>query len=132
MEWIHIVQAVNQSVIQRFLLCQRQHWREYNLSKGYGVRHKENQSPSLENSCHLPFHILFWLLCCYLVAKSYPPVCDPMDYRGAQQASLSMGFPRQECWTGLPFPSLGDLPDPGIEPMSHALAGSFLTTEPLR
>ena len=36
----------------------------------------------------------------------------------AHQAPLSMGFPRQECWTGLPFPLLGDLSDPGIEPVS--------------
>ena len=39
----------------------------------------------------------------------------------AYQASLSMGFSRQEYWTGLPFPSPGDLPDPGIEPESPAL-----------
>ena len=41
-----------------------------------------------------------------------------------------MGFPRQEYWSGLPFPSPGDLPDPGIEPVtlvSPALAGGFLT-----
>ena len=48
-------------------------------------------------------------------------------------APLSMGFPRQEYWGGLPFPSPGDLPNPGIEPVSPthpALAGEFLTTEP--
>ena len=38
----------------------------------------------------------------------------------ARQAPLSVGFPRQECWSGLPFPSPGDLPDPGIEPTAHA------------
>ena len=43
---------------------------------------------------------------------------------------LSMGFRRQEYWSGLPFPSLGDLPDPGIKPMSPALAGGFFTAEP--
>ena len=41
-----------------------------------------------------------------------------------------MGFPRQEYWSGLPFPSPGDLPDPGIEPFSPALAGRFFTAEP--
>ena len=46
------------------------------------------------------------------------------------QAPLSMGFPRQEDWSGLPFPSPGDLPDPGIKPASPTLAGSFFTTEP--
>ena len=46
----------------------------------------------------------------------------------AYQAPPSMGFSRQQCWSGLPFPSPGDLPDPGIEPGSPALqAGSLLT-----
>ena len=48
----------------------------------------------------------------------------------ACQAPLSMEFPRQEYWSGLPFPSPGDLPDQGIEPMSPALAGGFFTSEP--
>ena len=48
----------------------------------------------------------------------------------AHQAPLSMGFPRQEYWSGLPFPSLEDLPDPGLEPVSSELAGGFFTTEP--
>ena len=47
----------------------------------------------------------------------------------ACQALLSMGFSRQEYWNGLPFPSPGNLPDPGIEPMSPALAGGFFTPE---
>ena len=49
----------------------------------------------------------------------------------ARQAPLSMGFSRQECWSGLPFHSPGDLPDPGIEPaflLSPALAGGLFTT----
>ena len=41
-----------------------------------------------------------------------------------------MGFPGQEAWSGLLFRSPGDLPDPGIEPTSPALAGRFFTTEP--
>ena len=48
----------------------------------------------------------------------------------AYQAPLSGGFPRQEHWSGLPFPSPGDLPNSGIELMSHALVGKFFTTEP--
>ena len=48
----------------------------------------------------------------------------------AHQAPLSMGFSRQEYWSGLPFPSLGDLPDPGIEPRSPALQADSLTSEP--
>jgi len=50
----------------------------------------------------------------------------------SQQAPLFMGFSRQEYWSGLPFPSLGDLPDPGIEPVSLELAGGFFTNEPSR
>ena len=46
------------------------------------------------------------------------------------QAPLFMGFARQEYWSGVPFLSPGDLPDPGIKPGSPALAGSFSTTEP--
>ena len=41
-----------------------------------------------------------------------------------------MKFSKQEYWSGLPFPSLGDLPDPGIEPASPALASGLFTTEP--
>ena len=41
-----------------------------------------------------------------------------------------MGFSRQECWSGLPFPSLGDLPNPGIEPGSPALQADALSSEP--
>ena len=50
---------------------------------------------------------------------------------GARQAPLFMGFSKQEYWSGLSCPPLGDLPDPGIEPVSlksPALAGRFFTT----
>ena len=53
-------------------------------------------------------------------------LCNPMDCI-AHQAPLSTGFSRQEYWGGLPFPPPGDLPDPGTEPMSPALAGRFFT-----
>ena len=46
------------------------------------------------------------------------------------QAPVSMGFPRQEYWSGLPFPSPGDLPDPEIEPRSPALQADALTSKP--
>ena len=48
----------------------------------------------------------------------------------AYQASLSMGFSWQEYWSGLPFPSPGDLPNPGIEPRSPALQTDVLPSEP--
>ena len=43
-----------------------------------------------------------------------------------------MGFPRQEYWSGVPFPTPGDLPDPGTEPAFPELAGGFFTTVPHR
>ena len=46
------------------------------------------------------------------------------------QSPLSMGFPRQNYWSGFPFPSPEDLPDSRIEPASPALTGRFFTTEP--
>ena len=49
----------------------------------------------------------------------------------AHQASLSMGFSRQEDWSGLPCPPQGDLPDPGIKPASPALQADSLPSEPL-
>ena len=54
-------------------------------------------------------------------------------WTAAHQALLSKGFPRQEYWSKLSFPLPGDLPDPGIEPVSSAspgLTGSFSTAEP--
>ena len=48
----------------------------------------------------------------------------------AHQAPLSMEFPRQENWNGLPFASPGDLPSPGIEPVSPTLQADSLPAEP--
>ena len=58
-----------------------------------------------------------------------PNLCNPMDC--THQAPLSMGFSRQEYWSGLLFPSPGDLPDPGIEPRSPALQADSLPSEPI-
>ena len=62
-----------------------------------------------------------------LVTKSCLTLVTPWTV--ARQAPLSMGFSRQEYWTGLPFPSPGDLPDPEIEPRSPALQADSLPTE---
>ena len=62
------------------------------------------------------------------VAQSCPTLCDPVDC--SPQGSSPMGFSRQEYWSGLPFPSPGDLPDPGIEPRSPALQADTLPSEP--
>ena len=62
------------------------------------------------------------------VAQPCPTLCDPWPV--THQSPLSMGFSRKEYWNGRPFPSPGDLPDPGIEPVflaSPALAGRILT-----
>ena len=62
-----------------------------------------------------------------LVTKSCPTLAIP--WTAACQAPLSMGFSRQEYWSGLPFPSPRDLPDPEIEPGSPALQADDLPTE---
>ena len=70
---------------------------------------------------HFPVHVLS---CIQLFATPWTV---------ARQAPLSTEFPRQEYWSGLSFPSPGDLPDPGVEPtslVSPALAGRFFTTVP--
>ena len=63
--------------------------------------------------------------------KSLSPVqLFPTLWTVAYQAPLCMGFSRQEYWSGLPFLSPGDLPDPGIEPSSPALQADALPSEP--
>ena len=62
-----------------------------------------------------------------LVAKSSPTLVTPWTV--ACQAPLSMGFSRQEYWSGLPFPSPGELPNQRIEPGSPALQADALTSE---
>ena len=72
------------------------------------------------------------------LAQLCPTLCNLMDYRvlcRVCQAPLSMEFSRQKCWSGLPFPPPGNLPNPGIEPaplMSPALAGGVLTTSTMQ
>ena len=72
--------------------------------------------------------ILFHFHTVHRVLKARILKCTPWTV--AYQAPLSMGFSRQECWSGLPFPSPGDLPDPGIEPRSPALQAEALLSEP--
>ena len=62
-----------------------------------------------------------------LVTKLCPILVTPWSI--ALQAPLSMGFSKQEYWSGLPFPSAGDLPNPGIAPWSPALQADSLPTE---
>ena len=76
--------------------------------------------------CHLL--IILYYVCGGLVAKSCPTLVTPWTV--SHQGSLSMGFPRQEYWRGLPFPSPGDLPYPGIKPRSPSLQAEALLSEP--
>ena len=68
------------------------------------------------------------VICYCLVAKSSATLVTPGTV--ALQAPLSIGFPRQEYWSGLPFPSPGDLPNPGIKPVSLHWQEDSSTTEP--
>ena len=63
-----------------------------------------------------------------IFTQSYLTLFGPTA--GACQSLLSMGFSRQGYWSGLPFPSPGDLPNPGIEPRSPALQAESLPYEP--
>ena len=100
-----------------------------------GVRASPHEPAGMQtfSSWHLPFsfvkffysHSNTTLIKWSEVAQSCPTLCDPMD------CSLpgSMGFSRQEYSSGLPFPSPGDLPHPGIEPRSPVLHAEALTSE---
>ena len=67
-----------------------------------------------------------------MCAQSCPALFRPQaTLFVARQTPLSMGFPSQEYWSGLPCPPPGDLPDPGIEPTAPAWAGGSLSTQPL-
>ena len=87
------------------------------------------------NGCHknewLPQKYSLWKLYCFCVwvcqLLSCVRLCESMDF--AHQSSLFMEFSRQEYWSGLPFPSLGDLPNPGMEPGSPALQVDSLLCE---
>ena len=68
-----------------------------------------------------------WAVVMLLVAKSCPTLCTLKTV--AHQDPLSMEFSRQEYWSGLPFPSPGDLPDPGIEPRFPTLQADALLYE---
>ena len=90
---------------------------------------------SVGSSVDWPGHVMpFVRVCCVvasggagLVAKSCLTLAT--QWTVARQAHLSMGFSRREYWSGLPFPSPGLLPNPGIEPMYPALQAHSLPTE---
>ena len=111
------------SLPQRASASGRQHWsRVEGCSTGRGCLFSG-----------LPFHCgaPVWLLVITQLLSRVRLFVTPWTI--AHQAPLSMGFSRQEYWSGLPFPPPGDLPDSGIEPaclLSPALAGGFFTMVP--
>ena len=74
------------------------------------------------------FHLPLGVCVCVFESLSCVRLCDRMNC--SPQAPLSMGLSRQEYWSGLPCPSPGDLPDPGIKPRSPALQADSLPFEP--
>ena len=92
---------------------------------------KQTKCPSTDEQIKMRYiHTMDY--CCFVVMLC-PTLATP--WIEAHQASLSMGFSRQEYWSGLPFPFPGDHPDPGINSASLAgvscIAGGFFTAEPL-
>ena len=86
-------------------------WVAISFSKTGGCGHRSHY---LSHAKRAPYH--------WKKVKSFSHVrLFATPWTVAQQAPLSIGFSRQEYWSGLPFPSPGDLPDPGIEPGSPAL-----------
>ena len=79
-----------------------------------------------------PLHTLRWVLKGYVFSCFSRIRLFVTPRTVAHQAPLSVGFPRQECWSGLPCPPPGDLPDPGIEPASPASQADSLPLAPPR
>ena len=94
-------------------------WKNISSMKGKtGEEEMGEHMPKVEKEVSSMLQLL--LLC----AQSCLTLCSPKDC--ACQAPLSMGFPKQDYWRGLPFPTPGDLLNPAIEPVSPALAGRSL------
>ena len=90
------------------------------------------------NQLYIPGIKSYWLSCKIIILSIMKVKVKSLSrvrlfvtpWTVAYQAPPSMGSSRQEYWSGLPFPSPGDLPDPGIEPRSPALQADALTSEP--
>ena len=83
---------------------------------------ENNSVYTIDNCCHQFLTEIACMFCCIQL------FCDPMDY--SPPGSLSMGFSRQDYWSGLPCPPPGDLPDLGIESASPGLQADSLLSEP--
>ena len=100
-----------------FVVIQGRGWGKWGSDEG-----SQKVQPSSYTQCQ-GCNVSLLFTCCHRLRLFVTP------WTVARQAPLSVGFSRQEYWSGLPFPPPGDLPDPGIEPVSPALAGRFSTTE---
>ena len=86
---------------------------------------------SFQQVCVCVCGVCVWVCVCMCPLSCIQFFVTPWSVAG--QAPLSMGFPRQEYWSGLPFPTPGELSNPGIKPASPAsptVAGRFFTSEP--
>ena len=95
-------------------------------NQSFSISGEEKETKKTRECVHL------WCTCtchCFCLAVSRVQLFMA-PWSVAHQAPLSMGFSRQECWSGLPFPSPGDLSDPGFEHRSPALQANDLTSEP--
>ena len=112
-----------------FFLKLKQVLKLFGLNKDFRSKLKKKKKYYLSNYIHY-FKYLFhywwhnyFIKCQWKWSRSTP-------WTVAHQAPPSMGFSRQEYWSGVPFPSPGDLPDPGIKPGSPAFQADALTSEP--
>ena len=119
--------------IQSTLMQNERHFLQCNICHCYGLNCITVHPPSA-NSCaevltpRTSERAHIWRLCLCQLSRCVQLFATPWTV-----APLSMGFSRQEYWSGLPFPSPGGLPNPGIKlesPGSPALAGGFFTTVP--
>ena len=92
-------------------------WRSV-INQNHWKQDKSNSSHTQSSHTGNSWRVLF--TCCCLIAKSSMTLLET-PRTVARQSPLFMGFPRQEYWSGLPFPFPGDLPNPGIKPMPPAL-----------
>ena len=82
------------------------------------------------NSLCVHMMYIICVYCIYCVKVLVTQLCPTLQPHGTCQVPLSMGFSRQEYWSGLPFRSPGDLPNPGTELRSPALQADSLLSEP--
>ena len=114
-------------------ILQRRQRQKYVFSHTNTQKQTTQSKPFLlqMHTCVSKILVFLRQVCCYCaVAKSVRLLATP--WTAARQAPLSMEFCMQEYWSGLSFPSPGDLPNPGIEPMCSTLLADSLQSEPSR